>query len=231
MSNPIKDRIRKLLNLANNSGATEAEATAAMEMASALMLKYNIEVDPETDELKTIRGSKVLAGYDEPWHITCSAAAAMLYSCINIVHSRGEYGYSFVGRPENVEMAGELMLFIVDQVEQLYKQYLPKGLSKADRAEFRRTFKQACAMRVYNRAFEIMEQFKNNDAKALEYTGSRALVVVESIKQQLDEARDFIAKEMPDVKDLVERPKKYGSGTRAGIEAGNKVELNRKIRA
>lgn len=228
--NNIKDRIRKLLNLANNKGATEAEATSAMEMASALMLKHNIQVDPETDELKTTRGNPVLGGYDEPWHITCSSTAALLYSCLNVVHDRGTNGYSFVGRPENVEMAGETMLFLIDQVEILYKQYLPKGLSKVDRAEFRRTFKQACAMRVYNRAWDIMEQFKNNDAKALEYTGSKALVVVESIKQQLDEAREFLTRDMPEVKTLVQRPKKYGSGTLAGIDAGEHVELNRKVR-
>lgn len=229
MSENIKQKIRKLLNLANNAGATEAEAANAMAMASALMLKYNIEVTDEPDEQKVVRSDRYCVGYTESWHISCCSAAAMLYSCKNIVHNRGDSGYSFVGRANNVEMAGETMLYIINQVEMLYKQALPKGLSKGDRAEFRRTFKQACAMRVVNRVWQILEDMKSSDAKAIEYTGSKALVVVESIKQQLQEAADFLKLTMPDLVPLKSRPKQVGSGTLAGIQAGERVQLNRKI--
>ena len=40
----IIKRIKKLLTLANNSGATEAEAKNAMAMAQRLMTKYNISM-------------------------------------------------------------------------------------------------------------------------------------------------------------------------------------------
>lgn len=43
-TNSIIKRIKKLLTLANNSGATEAEAKNAMAMAQRLMTKYNISM-------------------------------------------------------------------------------------------------------------------------------------------------------------------------------------------
>lgn len=229
MSESIKQRVRKLLNLARDSGATEAEAANAMSMASALMLKYNIEVTDEPDAKTVGMSKRYCMGYSDSWHITCSSAAAMLYSCKNIVHNRGQAGYSFVGRLSNGEMAGETMEFLINQVEVLYKQYLPRGLSKEARAEFRRTFKQAAAMRLVNRVWEILEQMKKDDNKALEYTGSKALVIVESIKQQLKEAEDFMKQQIPGVKTMKTRVLQGGSGTRAGIEAGNRIEINRKV--
>jgi hypothetical protein len=228
MSQSIKDRIRKLLNLANNKGATEAEATNAMEMASALMLRYNIELEPDSDELKVIRGSTILEGYDEKWHLTCSSAAACLCYVQNVKYVDGHGGFYFVGRKDSVEAAEQLMVYIIDQVERLYKEHLPKGLPQPIRAEFRRTFKYACANRVMQRAWDIVEQFRNNDAVALEYTGSTALVVVESIDIQLKEARDFLSKQSG-VKDLVTRPPKGGNGTLVGLKAGDRVELNKGV--
>lgn len=230
MSDNIKEKIRKLLNLANNSGATEAEAANAMAMASALMLKYNIEITDEPDLQVVGQSERYMKGYSESWHHSCSSAAAMLYSCKNIIHNRGERGYSFVGRLNNTQMAGETLNFIINQIEIFYKQYLPKGLSKSERANFRRTFKQAASMRIVNRVWEILEELKTNDNKALEYTGSKALVVIQSIKQQLEEAEAFLVDKMPHIKEMKSRVPQGGLGTHAGIQAGNQVELNRKMK-
>ncbi len=228
MNNPIKDRIRKLLNLANNAGATEAEATSAMEMATALMLKYNIELDPEEDQLKVKEGPVVLENLDEAWHLVACQAAAYLFMTKVVVCLPKGFGFYFVGRPQNIEMAADTAKFIIDQVERQYKLHLPPGLDKSTRAEFRRTFKYACAGRIMQRAYEIVDSFKKSDAKALEYTGSRALVIVESIELQLKEAKEYL-ETRENLKNVTTRPRKGGNGTLAGIRAGDRVELNRKI--
>jgi len=44
-SENIVERIRKLLRLAENAGATEAEAASALERASALLLRHNLTMD------------------------------------------------------------------------------------------------------------------------------------------------------------------------------------------
>lgn len=224
----IKQKIKKLLAVANNASASENESETAMAMAMGLMTKYNLQVNLVDDELKPISGEQRFHQLDENWHKVLVAASAMLFACTSIVFPRG--GCQFIGRPQNVEAAEDTLLYLVNQVERLYKQNLPKGLSKGERAEYRRTFKWACAVRVNIRAQQIVNSIKSNDEAALKYTGSRALVVVESIKAQLEEARAFMEKEFPDLRPAKYQPKKLGSGTEHGRMAGDLVEINRKVR-
>lgn len=224
----IKEKIKKLLSLANNTGATEGEAERAMAMASALMMKYNVQVNLDKEEIGVIRGQGVMPGCDSSWHQVLASTSATLYNCKSIV--KGYEGRTaFVGRPENVGAAEVTYQYLIEQVERLYKVNLPKGLSVSDRAEFRRTFKYACAIRVYRRAQELIQSFKTNNSAAIEYTGSKALVLVQSIDRQLMEAEEFMKKEFPEMRTVVTRSKSTGSGTLKGRMAGDTVNLNKKV--
>jgi hypothetical protein len=226
MSEAIISKIRKLLAVgAASSGATEAEAESAMNMAAALMAKYNIELPPDAPEAGAIKGMP-FDGFDESWHIQCGAAAGTLYSCAHTVWRRSGR-HSFVGRPDNINACEQTFRFLVNEVERLYKFNLPKGLSKDARAEFRRNFKYACARRLAARAWAIIQELRNSDVKALEATGSRALVVVASIDQQLAEAAEILEKE--GVKTMVVRQRMPGFGTQQGRNAGDTVELQRRV--
>lgn len=222
----IHEKIKKLLRLANNSGATEAEAANAMQMASALMLKHNISVDLSEDgEIKIIRGETVVEDCSETWHRVCATTVALLYSCRVIVMNGG--GFEFVGRTDNIDDCNQTLPYIITQVELLYKMALPRGLSKSARADFRKTFKMACASRCHRRAYEIMEQMRNDDAKALEYTGSTALVVVKNIDAMRKEADEFMGTQK--LRNLPAVRQRFGSGTLAGHRAGDNVQLNRRV--
>ena len=225
MSNSIREKIKKLLALANDSGATEAEAESAMEMATALMMKYNLSVDLDEERKTTIRGPHVMSNLDDKWHISAASAAAVLYSCRLIVMGGG--GFEFVGRPEAIDSVQDLTMFIVNQIEAQYKKHLPKGLSVSDRAEFRRTFKLACATKVHSRAWYIMEQLRNDDTKALQFTGSTALVVKRENELQLKAADEII--NSAGLRNTRHRNSKMGSGTLSGIRAANDVQLNKQL--
>ena len=220
------NKIKKLLAVAaTGSGATEGEAMSAAALASALMLKHNIDVqlDDDKDEPTAQRGES-LGGYDEPWHIECSGGAGYLYSCRPLIQRRMG-NIAFVGRPDNINAAEMTLKFFVDETERLYKLNLPKGLSKLDRANFRATFKMACARRIAARCWAIMETLRQDDAKAIEATGSRALVIVQSIDAMLAEADAMLG----DAKKLPVRKMRFGLGTDAGRAAGDKVELQKKV--
>lgn len=225
MSEEIKGKIKKLLNLANDKGANEHEAERAMEMASALMMKYNITLDPEDTDSTEVTESSITQ-LPEPWHTVLASASAYLYGCKVIQYPK--QGMTFVGRAENQDAAIQTLLFLASQVEAHYKMNLPKGLTKGDRAEYRRTFKYACANRVYHRAKEIMQQFRDNDAKAIEYTGSTALVVMQTMDQLIAECKTFMD-ELPGLRDTRPTIRKSGSGTFDGFKAGDKVQLNRAV--
>lgn len=76
-----------------------------------------------------------------------------------------------------------------------------------------------------------MEMLRKDDAKAIEATGSRALVVVESIDQQLNAAQELIDTELgADAKKVIIHPRAAGLGTLAGRSAGDTVELQRRVK-
>lgn len=218
----IREKIRKLLAVAEGQ-ANEHESAQAMAMASALMMKHGINRDELGDKSSVGEGSHFPVEYK--WYKIAAQAAGLLYGTVAF----GNYGWTtfrFVGRPENIEASQDTLAFIILQVEALYKSHLPKGLSKADRAEFRRTFKQSCIMRVYQRCHDIVEEQKRVDAPL---SDCRALVIVEHRKLLEEEAMDYI-NGAGGVTEKARAVKiRYTPGSVAGFAAGDAVDLHRKV--
>lgn len=224
MTEAVVDKIKKLLRIGQaNSGATEAEAATAMSMAAALMLKHGLQVQLDDDkEVGAVQGEFVK--FEDTWNLQCASAVGYLYSCRWACLSRAQM-VAFVGRPDNIAAAEETFKFLCAEVERLYKARLPKGMSKEDRANFRRTFKFACARRLAARAWAIMEELRRDDVKAIGATGSRALVVVQSIDAQLAEADAMLKGK----KVVVHKPRADGLGTLEGRRAGDTVQLQKQV--
>jgi hypothetical protein len=219
----MKEKIAKLLRLAKDKGATEAEAAQALAMASAMMAKYGIEVGLEDldGENAAVRGNWAYGRCTQRWHIEIASAVGFLYFCKPIIW-RKEDAVRFIGRPDVVDAADMTYNWIVEQVERLYRECLPKGLTKAMRAEYRKTFKFACALRLKDRAGQILQTLQNDDVLALEATGSTALVVKGARDAAIDAAEQLVKDE---TKDLALRHPNAGIGTRLGQAAGDLVQL------
>jgi len=269
-----KTRIAKLLKMTVENGCSEDEAANAMRMAAGLAVKIGIELDavrpagapkPKIVEKRKYTMMKVYESF-------CAEAAAVLYGVDCYAPNYGKHGWWFTGREENVELAEQTMLWLVQQVEQLYKQTLPRGLSKRDRANFRGSFKDACGKRIYHRSVRLMRDMKTNERDAQSATGSTALVVAnhfETLRLEIKEFEDekywapiraaearrqeertqmlaamtepervkFLEKEQKEREKAAAKPykaprtrnPKYGSGTMAGREAGDRVQLRREI--
>lgn len=177
----LKDKIRKLMNMTVENGCTEDEQESAMRMAAGLAARAGIELEALRQKDATAAERKAIkkaVNQEFKLHQVLSAqAAAALYGCDLYLYDGGKQGLLFVGRDENIEMAEQTMFWLMRQVELLYKQSLPRGMTQSARAEFRRTFKAACAHRVYQRALELMRELKSNEQAAQAATGQNALVV------------------------------------------------------
>lgn len=187
---PIKDKLAKLLALANDKRGSEDEADTAMRMAAALAAKHGID-------LKSVEGgntkqAKVVAKRTRAemtftqYYAAYAAAELMGIRCYTF--DKGKLGYEFTGREDLIEGAQDLMLWLLGQIDNIYRAHLPKGLPQRTRAEYRKTFKPACAQRVYERAKRLMYDMKTNDTAA-QATGHNALVV----KGYFDTLKDEIA--------------------------------------
>jgi hypothetical protein len=189
----IKDRIAKLLNMTAENGCTEEEAENAMRMAAGLAtrLGINLEEVRPTGEAKPKIKEKHKSVQMKVYEAYCAEAAAILYGIECLAPNYGKNGFWFTGREDNIELAEQTHLWLVRQVELLYKQHLPRGLSVRARADFRASFKDACGMRIYQRAQLLMRQMKQDNKAAQEATGSNALVVASYFEVLRQEIRDF----------------------------------------
>lgn len=225
MSSPIHDKIKKLFALAADKGASEDEAATAMRLAMGLMAKHGIEqADLPPDELPRTKRGNVMKFKFEKHQVVVANAAAYLYGCRIIFYDMGKGGLQIVGRPENIDATEATMTFLFRQVEQLYKENLPRGLSQKERSDYRKSFKFACAIRVEQRAIALWKEICSNEAAAKSATGKNALVVANHFKQLVAEAND----ELKDVKKKIIQGR-MGSGTLDGTAAGDKVKLRQEL--
>lgn len=232
MTAPI-EKIKKLLNLSENN-PNEHEAAAALAQAQALMARYGIEKLDRSEPIKAEESGST--DYQKRWQYICGQAAAVLYGCECVTSSRTAEGpdglyvvldiFYFIGRPENNQASMVTQQYIEKQIEGLYKQYLPKGMSKSERARYRRDFKQHAAIRVWNRANSIIKERQSQDSSAQSSTGHNALVVkgyYDTLKEEnrlLSEKLGLVTKKNRKVS------RKLSRGVVDGSSAGSKVNLN-----
>lgn len=110
--NRMKELISNLLDLANNDGATEAEAQSALLKAKELMMKYNI------DEKEILKNSaevqRKLTGIqfvlsEEPWYYDLASIIAMNFRCMMFMIPVPEekddtYIIGFYGMEDDIEI-------------------------------------------------------------------------------------------------------------------------------
>lgn len=219
----IKEKIAKLLAVAQGN-ANEHESDEAMRLASALMMKHGIDA---ADIDMGARGSRVgesdAVKFDHMWHRLVARCAAYLYGTQSMWTKTT---ITFVGRLDNREASLVTHHWLVEQVEAAYKSCLPKGMSKAARAEYRRTFKMACALRLLQRAHKLVAEIQEN---APTIVGSTALVVVNH-RKELEEEVDAFFKErkVRTVKTRINL--KATLGAAHGVEAAEGIQLQKKVR-
>lgn len=224
----IHDKIRALLNTANDARGNDNERANAERIASMLMMRHGIAKD-ELGEKTTVKdGENFDIAYK--WYRFAATAAAELYGVQPFYTTGGPMLLCrFIGRPENIEAAQDTLAFYLLQVEALYKAHLPKGLSKKERSDYRKTFKDQCAYRIYQRVKEIVvEQTQSTEG----VSNATALVVLEHREQLKLETDDHISK-MKDVRQMkgVSVSAKNSNAYHAGRKAGDTVDLNRKVNA
>lgn len=215
---PIIDKIKKLLALASNN-SSEAESARAMEMASNLMAKHGIEQDQLKEKSIIVDGDH--SPLDVEYYRYTGQAAQYLSGAEFFLYLGSAPTFNFVGRSANVEFAQLLMAHINLQIEALYKQALPKGLTQRERAKFRKDFKIVAARRVNQRAREILET-------QVAASSSTALVLHKDALK--NEVHEYLAQKGVQVRSVKAKARSFDSRAHsAGILAGNQVELNSKV--
>jgi hypothetical protein len=211
----IHEKIANLLELANNN-PSEEEAAQAASMARKLMLKYNI------DERSLGRRSSV--DYNAGGAVDRDYWRLLMSGIANIIPVRpilfGNKNFKWAGTSVNAQIADQMLTFWAQQVEHLYKQHLPPGMSKSDRAKYRTDFKRNCAVTITQRARDLRKQ------QALDKGEGTELVVIQSALEK--DVEEFLAtKNISRGRGMKLRSDSLGAAH--GRQAGNTVQLNRGV--
>src|SRR3546814_8288673 len=106
-----------------------------MRMAAGLAAKIGISLDSVTPAGATEAQRKAIRkGISQEFkvhQVLAAQAAAELYGCEVYTYSGGKGGLFFIGREENVALTEQTMFWLMRQVELLYKQNLPKGMTQS----------------------------------------------------------------------------------------------------
>jgi len=154
----VKEKIKKLLEMTQANGATEAEAAVAMEKAQKLLADHNLS---EAE----ILGVKIDNNYREQgdflafaWAKNIAESVGMLYDCryhTRRSEKKNHFSSVFIGRQGNAETAKLITEFVVKTVLKLSRQAQKEA--GADN-RFATDFQHGCAARVSETALKLWRE-------------------------------------------------------------------------
>ena len=168
----ILNRIKNLIDLANDAGATEGEALAAMDRALHLLSKYNLDMtDVLTVEQQIVQEVQSTGRKNrEGWICTIYNAAAQLFFChvaSGKIHNRHHAGYGFLGyywtgEKQNIEVAKQMASYFEGITRRLIDEHC-EGQSKTYRSSFGLGVATRLMKRVRDKRNEAKQAAQNPD--------------------------------------------------------------------
>lgn len=232
----ILRRVRKMMNLARDAGASEGERDNAMRMVQAYLAKYNLDMGTvnATDQTEEARGKHSADFLGKPWAIQIASAIARLYFC-HYYYSvlGGNKGptqparHTFVGRTSNVVTAQEMAQFVVESVNREAMRYKRNiGGSYGDY----RAFAQGATERIRTRVRTLIEEASTKGVENVDAPGT-SLVLASLYQRETDANKNWLA--TTGVKLSSDRSQSYGEGSHAraaGRQYGSNVSLHRQVK-
>lgn len=207
-TNPVLGKIRKLLALARNAGATQAEAELAAEMAAKIMTEHQINV---TDlALKEAQTTEAIVKRDRVgdfnstcrWALTLAQVVAEMFDCETVNTSatdsyKAGFKATFVawcGLPNDVEAAREVFHYLMDTWEAVVAHDLQNhramfrhwtaGMSRSYRHDHGHGFTHA----IYNR---VQGQVRARKEAVQVTTTGTALIVLKGELVKAAQKKEF----------------------------------------
>jgi hypothetical protein len=228
----IVELLRKLKALAEDSGATPAEAELAAERMQALAFKHNIDVArlgtaPVADEyVQSVRFRWALTENDWDWQLMLLTHIGHNNFC-EVIYRRAERTATFVGSQGNIEIAEFMYFHLARVVAQLG--------NKAVTAEKKRLPWPLKSPRAWRRAFclgainAIVQRLSAQRQEAVVEMEVNAIVVATEAK--LEQA---VQRLVPGARKGAGRKKglstrEFGNAWWNGHKAGQEVELQKAV--
>lgn len=222
----ILSRVRKMLALAADAGATEHERDNAMRMAHATLAKYNLDIAMVEDAGGKVeseeRGILRAVFFGRPWARQVAGSIADLFFCSYIcaTHKKAKMTqHCFIGRQSNAITAREMSAYLVDSVIKESRKFRHHGNAVC------RSFCIGAANAISRRVDKLIEERSQDKA-----TPGTSLVLASLYSREA--AANLVVFEEAFPKTRLTRSGKGTNsnlGYSAGFDYGDKVSLDRQI--
>jgi hypothetical protein len=204
----VLGRIRKMLALANDAGASEGERENAMRMAYATMAKYNLSIEEFADGgTKDEKREEQIAQMSiYPWARNIAHTIAELYFCSYYFARkwRGKTAnHYFVGKHSNAVTAKEMSEYVVSNVFRELRARFGSETSPEARS-FAVGVAHALRVRAAKMRFEAEKQSTETVVSAAPGT---ALVLSSVYKNEEEANRQWIDENVGKLKNAADRQK------------------------
>lgn len=220
MSNKIKEKIEKLLNLSMSDN--EHEASLALERALKLMNEHNITQE-EVYRQNFINKELIINNKILPdWKVNLYSAMANVAGCIFTWRNGTKVKAQITGRERDVENAIYLCEFLVREVERQEKlkrkELKAKGMISTNLSKYLKSFKQGIIKIVFIKLYEKQNQFFSSQKE----TGLICL----NIESKVKESEDFLKGKFRPHSTKAKIDKRAEAD---GILTGQEIELNQAV--
>lgn len=225
----VINRLKKMLALANNAGATDGEREAALKQSYSLLAKYNLtmaQVDTHNSTPQEERLAEKATFPVYPWARQIAGQVSSLFFCKYYFMRLGagkQATHVFIGKESNAATAQYMAEFVVRSVmREAAKMY---GSAIAPEA---RNFAVGVVSKLYDRIKEIKASFNKQEEPS---TTGTAMVLASLYKTEEEANANFLSKLGVKLKHGVNRQKDVtdSAAFSAGRDFGGKVSLSPQI--
>jgi len=226
MTDKILDRVKKMMALGNDAGATENERETALRMAHSLLLKHNLSMSdlPSGDENIEVREKQNFTIWADSWARDLAFNVGKLFYCKYFYCKTGQTGrenHYFVGRQSNVITSMHMAEYIIKSI----KAEARKRYGDASNANGR-SFCVGVTLVIQRRVNTMLA----NEAEGKEMSTGTALAIINLRKSELTENEKWLADEGTSLTTAKRRESSVRSSAFSdGKHFGSKVSLNRQV--
>lgn len=182
LTDSILDRIGKLLRLAGDKGATEAEAATALEKAHEILAAHNLTLEM-VDQRRQGKEAESLVGHSiitvSKWDVSLFNILANHNYCKIL---RYKYRITLIGRPVNTEVTRVTYQWVKEQVEKMWMNTWAKDPRRLEGMNWR-SHKSAFYKGITSRLYSRLQQQKKAEAPVVT---TMAMIRVDENQQYME---------------------------------------------
>ena len=227
----VVEKVKKLLRLGENAGATEAERDRAMAQAHKFLAKYNLDIAAVNGDTDTDRTDEIAEFVNNPAARSIAQSVSKLYF-VKYLFFRGTNKHLFIGTTVNVIAAIDITKWLLKNIDKEARRTLrndPIAWQTTPESKYVTSFRHGAADAIFVKVSEIIAETRNQKSDAVPGT---SLVLADVYEQEKAKNEQYSVEKYGQSRSSKTRARRnidYDAYS-SGVEHGRSVNLQKQVR-